>query len=575
VTMLARGRTSPTVARGPWRRGAVGLALLAAGCAAGTGAIVASTPDLQSTAGLFLALAASTLVSEDLACAGAGALAAHGQTSFWLAAAACTAGILAGDLALFFLGRWLGRAAVRRAPLRWLVTDEQIERCSRWLDRRGPAVIFASRLIPGTRLPTYVAAGLLDTSAWRFALWFLAATAIWSPVLVGASMLAASRLEGGLLGRWGGPAGAAAVLLAIAAALRLPRLVGALGRRRLRTRLARLARWEFWPPWLFYPPVVWYIALLAVRHRGLGVFTAANPGIAAGGFAGESKHAILSRFRDSSGRVARFALVRGGEPAAARAARVTVFRETLGLEYPVVLKPDVGQRGAGVRVIRSDAEVLAYVDAYAGDLVVQEYVPGLEFGVFYARAPGAPRGRIVSITEKRFPAVEGDGRRTLEELIVLDARASLLAATYRAANAHRLGWVPETGESVPLVEIGSHCRGALFLDGAWVWTPELERAIDTLSQSFEGFYFGRYDLRVPSAGDLRRGENFKVLELNGVTSEATHVYDPKTSLLEAYRVLFAQWRLAFEIGARNRDLGARPTPVADLVRLGLAAVRGG
>jgi hypothetical protein len=59
----------------------------------------------------------------------------------------------------------------------------------------------------------------------------------------------------------------------------------------------------------------------------------------------------------------------------------------------------------------------------------------------------------------------------------------------------------------------------------------------------------------------------KIIELNGVTSEATHIYDPKLSLFDAYRVLFEQWRIAFEIGNLNRARGVRPASVADLFSL--------
>jgi len=50
-------------------------------------------------------------------------------------------------------------------------------------------------------------------------------------------------------------------------------------------------------------------------------------------------------------------------------------------------------------------------------------------------------------------------------------------------------------------------------------------------------------------------------------SEATHIYDPKLGLWEAYRVLFLQWRIAFEIGDLNRASGVRPTSVAELIRM--------
>jgi hypothetical protein len=57
------------------------------------------------------------------------------------------------------------------------------------------------------------------------------------------------------------------------------------------------------------------------------------------------------------------------------------------------------------------------------------------------------------------------------------------------------------------------------------------------------------------------------VELNGVTSEATHIYDPRHSLIDGWRTLFRQWRLAFEIGRANRDAGHAPTGLFEIVRL--------
>jgi hypothetical protein len=59
--------------------------------------------------------------------------------------------------------------------------------------------------------------------------------------------------------------------------------------------------------------------------------------------------------------------------------------------------------------------------------------------------------------------------------------------------------------------------------------------------------------------------NFKVIELNGVTSEATSIYDPQNSLRNAYKVLFRQWRIAFEIGEENRDRGLQPATFRELI----------
>jgi len=165
-----------------------------------------------------------------------------------------------------------------------------------------------------------------------------------------------------------------------------------------------------------------------------------------------------------------------------------------------------------------------------------------------------------------MPVLFGDGKRTLEELILDDDRAVCMSDFYLRKNLDRSQQVPAPGEKVQLVEIGTHCRGAIFLDGVDTITPALEQVIDKIAQSFDGFFFGRFDIRVPSRQDLMAGCNMKIVELNGVTSEATHIYDPKLSLFDAYRVLFEQWRIAFEIGDFNRAHGTRPTSVTDLLK---------
>lgn len=515
---------------------------------------------------LFAQLAFSTLVSEDLACVGAGALAANGTTSYALAAAACLVGIFVGDLALFLAGRVFGRKLLGFRLVRRFVTESDVTRSAEWLDRRGERAILASRFLPGTRLPTYVAAGMLGTSVWRFVGAFAIAAAVWTPVLVWLAMrLGEQALRSALAAASGATiavvAGGIAALVLAKAGLALGRPQA---RRLLAARFRRLARWEFWPPWMFYPPVVAYIASLAVRHRGLTVFTAANSAIPDGGFVGESKFGILTNLTAAPDRVAETALVRGSLGVEDRVLAARSFMESRGLAFPVVVKPDVGQRGEGVEVVHTDDQLFASLAGRKGDTVVQAYAPGHEFGVFWVRRPGDARGWIASITEKRFPTVTGDGRSMLGELIDADDRAVLMRSAYRAALGDRVASVPADGETVKLVEIGSHCRGAVFLDGSWVWTEALERAFGRLADGFDEFCFGRYDVRVESIEAFQRGQGFTIVELNGVTAEATHIYDPRTRLVDAYRTVFGQWRTAFEIGAANRARGVRPTPAIEL-----------
>jgi hypothetical protein len=97
-------------------------------------------------------------------------------------------------------------------------------------------------------------------------------------------------------------------------------------------------------------------------------------------------------------------------------------------------------------------------------------------------------------------------------------------------------------------------------------TPALRSAVDSVARRFSGFYFGRFDVRSESVEQFQRG-SFEVLELNGVSAEATHIYDPSVTLLEAYRVLCHQWRIAFEIGAINRQQGHQPMSLRKFVAL--------
>jgi hypothetical protein len=335
-------------------------------------------------------------------------------------------------------------------------------------------------------------------------------------------------------------------------------------RRNLVGRVRRWSHWEFWPPYLFYPPVVAYIVYLGIKFRSWTLFTAANPAIPAAGFVGESKHQILDKLKDAAAWLPCSTLL-ACEDLTQRIDEAGEFMRRHELHFPVVLKPDAGQRGSGVSIVRSPGKLREYLTRAAYPVIVQEYVSGEEYGVFYYRYPGDERGRILSVTEKRMPIFVGDGKQTLEELILADDRAVCMSEFYRRKNADRIQEVPATGERVQLVEIGTHCRGAIFLDGGDTITPALEEVIDRIAKTFDGFFFGRFDIRVPSRQDFVAGRNLKIVELNGVTSEATHIYDPNFSLFDAYRVLFQQWRIAFEIGDRNRMRGVQPASVGDLL----------
>ena len=144
-------------------------------------------------------------------------------------------------------------------------------------------------------------------------------------------------------------------------------------------------------------------------------------------FAGYPRYkavALAALLQNAPDLVAAFELLPFELPLGVRIARAQAFA---GEAYPVVLKPDIGSRGRGVAVIRDEAALIGYLQHAPGDVLVQRYVGGEEYGLFVYRAPDDGRPVLYSITHKCFPRVLGDGRRTLVELIAADPRARLIA----------------------------------------------------------------------------------------------------------------------------------------------------
>jgi membrane protein DedA with SNARE-associated domain len=513
------------------------------------------------------AIVLGTFVSEDLTTIGAGLLAGRGELPALEATVACILGIYLGDLGLWGIGRLAGTRLLQWRPVSAYLSPSRTERFAAWFERHARTAIVGSRFAPGTRLPLYLAAGACRTSFRPFAAWSLLAVGAWTPGLLAVSALLgeplAARLAGVLAtGRLITIASAIAVLIAWRVAVRL---FSRRGRQQLAVRVARLWRWEFWPMWIFYPPVALWTAMLAVWYRGYQTITAANPGMPDGGVVGESKFEILSRL-PRAWTIPAVLVGRG-----VLAARVDTLAQSMRQQqwtFPIVLKPDVGQRGAGVRVARTLEDVLAYLERVHDPVVAQPFHPGpFEAGIFYYRMPGWSRGRILCITDKHFPVVIGDGRSTIADLVWSHRRYRMQAATFLARMGDRQHVIPAPGERVPIGFAGNHAQGAMFTDGGSLITPGLEQRVDDIAQNYEGFYIGRFDVRYRDREAFTAGRDLAIVELNGATAECTNIYDPARTLLAAYRQLFLQWRLVFAIGAANRRLGTPVTPPRRLLAL--------
>ncbi|MTI86694.1 MAG: hypothetical protein FH748_01860 [Balneolaceae bacterium] len=516
---------------------------------------------------VMLLIIVSTFVSEDLSCIGAGLMAARGLIGFVPAVTACLIGIFIGDILVYLLGKWLGAAVLKKAPVKWFISERDIERTNHWFEAKGPVIIIISRFIPGSRFPTYLSAGIIDASFLMFILYFGIASIMWTPILVGASVLAGQKLIyyftlyqdyviWVLLG----------VVLLIMAVFKffIPMLTYR-GRRLMIGKWRRLRNWEFWPIYVIYFPIVLYVVYLWIKFKKLTVCTAANPGMPEGGFIGESKYEILSQIGLQNS-VASFAILRANWDIPQRIQEAHSFMENKELDFPIVLKPDQGQRGEGVLIIKNSQELENHLSELSEDMIIQEFVLGKEFGVFYYRYPNQEKGNIYSITGKNLLTLTGDGNHTLEHLILEDERAVCMAEVHFEEQIDDLYHIPEKGKQIHLVELGTHARGAVFWDATHLKSPELLQQLDKISKSFEGFYFGRYDLKVSTLDQFKAGADIKVIELNGVTSESTNMYDSEYTFVDAISILCKQWKLCFEIGYQNHKRGAETPSITHMVK---------
>ncbi len=332
-----------------------------------------------------------------------------------------------------------------------------------------------------------------------------------------------------------------------------------------------VSTFEFWPSWLFYAPVAMQWLALGLRYGSPLLLTAANPRIVTGGLCGESKVSILDQVEGDARRwIAPYTrLVTDADPrrdiAVAEAALAAAE-----LDYPLVGKPDVGCNGTGVRVLHDRQDLVRFLADYPRGVgvILQEFVPFEgEAGLFYVRHPDEAVGKLTSLTLKSAPVVTGDGRSTLEELIRSDPRAGLVPHLYLPRLAGRLKEVPPTGTPVRLVFVGNHCKGSTFQNGASEITAALTATIEAIVRAIPEFHFGRIDVRFASLVELRRGRGFRIIEINGSGSEATHIWDPKMRLADAYAAQFYHYHAAFTIGQANRARGYRPSGIFETFRL--------
>lgn len=311
----------------------------------------------------------------------------------------------------------------------------------------------------------------------------------------------------------------------------------------------KLFHWEYWPTFMFYIPNLPLAFYLAIKAKHPVFFTAVNPSIRNSGNGLESKFKTLDlipkKYRPNS------ILVKPNDDFQT----VLEHINNKKIVFPLIAKPDIGFRGLLVKKIHSESGLKTYLEKYPIDIIIQEFLSfENECGIFYYRIPGDKTGTITSITLKKFLTITGDGVSTIDQIILADKRARMYYKLLTEIHQLNMNLIPNKNEKVILTVIGNHSKGTQFIDGNHLISSRLTQMIDNLNDQIKGWFYGRIDLKYDSFESLENGESFKIIEINGIISEPTHIYDAsKNSYFDAVKSIGNHWKIIYKIGTKNHN----------------------
>jgi len=330
---------------------------------------------------------------------------------------------------------------------------------------------------------------------------------------------------------------------------------------KLHPRFIRTVNWEFWPTKSFWFPLWVYGPIMAIRSGHPCYFTAANPGIYTGGLGFESKFKTLMLIPQAL------------RPKSIIISRHSDFNEIPNIltknniKYPVIVKPDIGFRGVLVKKCNNFEEVVHHLSKNPIDFIIQDFIDAeSEFGILYYRLPGSKKGHITSITTKDFLFVIGDGISSVIKLMHQQNRTILQIERIEKTNPKLLNYIPKIGEKVSLGEIGNHSKGTAFLNGNHLISKPLHDVFDKISPQIKGIFYGRFDIKAKNIAAVENGD-FKIIEINGLFAEPTHIYDPNhSSYFKAVSTILKHSAIVRRIAVINHKLGTPYMPFFEMMK---------
>ena len=318
---------------------------------------------------------------------------------------------------------------------------------------------------------------------------------------------------------------------------------------------SKITNWEAWPFKLLYAPITpvwgWYM----LKSWSVWFFTPSNPKITFGGMDGEPKKEMYDLLP-----LALYPATFNVLPQQ-DFGKIKTDLEKSGITYPFIVKPEVGCQGILFRKIDKETDLQNYHAKMPVEYIVQQLVSfPMEVSVFYIRHPQQKKGTITGFLHKIPLQVTGNGKDTLEQLILQHPKAQKIIGQIFSKHKLHLKEIIVAGQKYMLSYAANHNRGAHFIDLKEHIDDKLVGIFDEISLGINDFFYGRYDVMCSNVEDLKNGKNFSILEYNGCGAEPNHFYDTGYTLLGAYKEILKHWSALYKICKYNTEQGIKPWP---------------
>lgn len=324
--------------------------------------------------------------------------------------------------------------------------------------------------------------------------------------------------------------------------------------------LKKFFMWKGWPFWFFHLPIIPTILKLGLKSKNILFFTACNPCLPWGGFGAVPKQSILEKIPTKYRPVSFLVLKNSSHK------EIINLLKNSNITFPVIVKPDIGERGWGVQKIYNKSEFINALISKPVNMIVQEYISTLyEFGVLFHRRPDSNKITITSLSTKEFRSIIGDGKKKIKELVSENFKSN--HKEILNFNREIEEFIPAKNESITLLQIAHRSQGIIFKDARNLINPQLEKILLEIIQPLGDFFYGRFDIKAKSIEHFKKGKEIKVLELNGTDSVPIHIFDPAIPLSEAYSDLRNHWKIIAEISMLNMQKGNISISILDFLKM--------